>query len=416
VADKHNKPKGRRGPRKPRNARKPKPKPARRRVARTTPKMQVPRPVALRPGITRNVATRGGASHMTLSKCALHYALAIADPWADSALGACVPISAGMTWKMAGFIRGQTTTSSTTGYGWILAMPSVANDMASLLYTDAGFGLSRLDVAAALNTLNPGVNRAYVNNLAYSSSSLIPLIPGASGGQVVQARIVAASLRLWYTGTTLNMAGTTHCFRDPQHASVQSISQPPFVQDITSWGTRRETDLANFTRSLCHVTDFAVNQSEQELVGFSQEEKGNIPTSHTTVLYPFSRGDSNYLSPLGVGITLADPASTGGYNNAVPTMGVQFIGAPGQSVNFEYIVHVEYSGAQATANATSTDSDPEGTQKVMSAAARLPIMSQNAKKEQAWPKMYRALTHVAAAAAKIVVPAAAPIVDLILAA
>jgi len=333
---------------------------------------------------------------LRLGECATKYALAIVDPWSEAAMGACVPIAAGLTQKVTSFLRGSSFVG-TAGYAFLSLSPCLANDIPSMYVTDNTFTQTSMSILTAANTTDVGVNRVFVGGLPYSSAQFI----GDRQNPAVGGRIVSVGLKVWYTGTVLEQAGVTYCLRDPAHASVQAALSG-FPVSINDWGGRRETDLANFTRRECMVTDFANTANECNVMVLSENLARDVNVAQTQLLYPFSKGETGIAST-GVGGPFTDNLHTVAIG--VPTAGVQIVGTAGQPFNYQYIIHAEFAGPLTAALGTKSEGDVAGTQAVMAAAAQVAVRKQSSGKG-VWSIMYDALLDITQGARELIVPAA----------
>lgn len=371
---------------------------------RNPPPKRRPGRVAPGPRVRTVTTVSQATSQMRLSECALRYARAIADPWADTALQACVPVATGLTQKVTGYVR-DSMQLGTAGYGYILMSPCLANDAICYVNTSASFAGTNLSIAAN-NTFEAGVAGYPLYNLPYNAAQLINRL----GQSVVSGRVVACSVRVRYTGTNLNMGGLTYCLRDPQHNSVQSSRTAPFVGGIASWGARRESSVDAYGRKFCSVSDYASKETEMELNAYSNEEKSGNNAADTAAVYPFSLGSPDWFTGGGAAVNYL----TAGVLLGAPTLGVQIMGKAGETCEFEIIEHVEYAGAIPTALTTETVADITGSQLVVQAANTNAIHKQGTGRDP-WTTLSESLrTSMAKAAHTYIVPAAASAVDALL--
>lgn len=334
---------------------------------------------------------------LSMSRCAIKYAMAIAEPFHPAARGACVPVNGTETHKVTSFIRGDAIIGS-GGFGFILVSPCLANDLPSLFYTTTGFtGASAVPVSA-LNTLNTGVASAATSTHPYSASNL----SSSSGGGTNQAqgRIVSTGLSLQYTGTLMNESGMVYAFRDPAHNSAQII---PFVNTAattTYYASRAECQVQALSREKIFVRDFAFSPQEMQ---FPTDNNGSTGVQ-TQSIYPYSNNNVNFVTGLAGTFT---SYSVGGVATGSPVNVIMFTGIANSTVHFEYVVHSEYTGVAAQAFVTPTESDPVGVDKVVCAAAqvaeRLNSHPQGSQ-PNGWEIMWDALSDVAAKVIPVAVP------------
>jgi hypothetical protein len=327
--------------------------------------------------------------------CALKYAVAVADPFSQGAIGACVPFASAMTQKVTSFLHG-TAYIGTQGIGFISICPALANNVPSFYFTDATFAGNDVGVLSAASTTEVGVNRALVANLPYPAADFI----GGNDRANANGRIVSAGMKMWYTGTAIAMSGVTYCFREPNHGNAGAIGLTRTT--AATLGTRRETFIDNLDRRECTLVDFACDATEQQITTFDAEEKSAAAASTTDTVYPFSRGDGSYFTAAAVGVVDLVAAVNVGHATGL----ILFTGTAGQSVQFTYVVHAEFSGVRAAAVSTRTDADIEGAQLVLAAGTSISADSQHAKTKSAWGVMYDSLSTMARKAAEVAVPRA----------
>lgn len=333
-----------------------------------------------------------------MSPCAKKYALTIGDPWSPLADGACVPVAAGATQKVAGFIRG-TGFIGTAGIGYLAIAPCLANDTPSLYVTDEKFDREDMTVISAPNVLYTGVNAVPCGNLPYGA---LALTGGNAANTRVMGRIVASGARVWYTGRAINMAGVVYSFRDPYHGSVQMIPAGlggvvPSTQ--ASFGARREARVNNFDRSMVELSDFAVKEDECELATYGQFARfATAPEARTNALYPFCNANASLTIPGG---GAGDYTVVAGHATGYPTMGFIINGTPGETFSFELRTHVEYGGQGAAALATRTEVDIQGAQQVLGAANEAQSVGQEAAAVPLFERIVAALETGAGLATRV---------------
>jgi len=325
--------------------------------------------VRAQPARRAQAVRRPPQGQVVLSRPALRYMLAIADPWHEQALHSSIPMSAGMTHKVCGFVRGQFEIG-TGGHGFIFISPTLARDAPMITHTNVAFTHNYFSVLTGLDTLEAGVNMVPMANLPYSSNQLIAddNVPAVTG------RIVSVSVRVKYTGTELNRSGLSYGFRSPRHSSVQTTAAGN-AASIDYLGTHFETYIRSNERKQFSVNDHAIRQSELELSQMAQFEFANLQNARTAAIYPYSRTNKAWTTVGGVEWTI-DNGVNQGYVGA-PTMVIAVTGVNGSPYQYEVITHVEYSGVAATASSTPTHSDAQGTQRVIAAAHRAGLVRHN---------------------------------------
>lgn len=294
---------------------------------------------------------------MALSKCALKFALAIADPFHPAAKGACLPcFPSPLSQKVTGYTRFNAVVGS-TGFGFLQVCPCVANDLPIAFYSSStAYGLTNVQALSANNVLFNGVVAANLTNLPYNSSTLANSV---QGGDNIAARVVSIGVRVSYVGTTLNESGTYSCLVSPTHENLGITASTQ--ANLSAYA---EACVTSITREVCELSAFPVSPMETQYGTATQVNQV------TPLLYPYSNNDT--------------VITTQGYTYAVNTLLVgsspilvTFTGTAGNSFLVEIIEHVEYSGLVSSAFSTPTDSDQKGFEIVSAAADRLPglIMS-----------------------------------------
>jgi hypothetical protein len=333
----------------------------------------------------------------TLSKCALKYALAIANPFNQAARGACIPtVPAPESFKTSGFIRG-TCFIGTAGVGFVLVAPCLANNMPSLFVTNAAYTGTSTLIISATNTLVPGIAPLSVTGTPFLANNFV----GVNDGQPnVVGRIVSAGLSLQYVGTLMNTSGVVYALRDPAHNNVSLTGTGGITgASAQSLGSRNEASVCPFTSEKCTVVDFSADMDE---TGYPFPNQGvGFPRSATHSIYPYCNSNDSYglLSGLAFG-----QYSAAGFNVGAPTSLILFTGVPGSAVQFEYMQHAEYVGPGAASLVTSTESDLPGLSKVLGAAETIVERANAQPKATRWGLMRESLIEIARAAAPVALP------------
>lgn len=247
--------------------------------------------------------------------------------------------------KVMGFARGVLTLGTSSGIGFIAVSPTVANDFASVWYSDNGYLGTSIN-ATMVST--PGVNAIPLSNLPFSRAQLST--EDSNNLCDAYGRIVSYGLSLKYIGTEYDRGGRVMCYSDPTHESVNGYLTGTF-------GARMEADFntPNSSRSKCWVTTNAVESSEMEFPSPSPDIPANTAIINYT--YPFSGGQP--LSNAGADLSYG-----------APVMGALISGKGGNVYEWEVICHVEYIGRACQSRLTPNFADPEGAALVQSAIAR----------------------------------------------
>jgi hypothetical protein len=323
-----------------------------------------------------------GASGVTMSKCALKYALAIAKPFHPSAKLACVPaFPAPPSHKVTGYGR-FLATIGTANYGFVSVVPCLANNGLIGYSSGATYTLSTAAPMASSGSVNIGVNRLAMANLPYTVSQLTTT--ATNGGAAIYGRIVSVGLRVTYIGTTLNESGYYTILATPAHENVLQMAN-----STDNAGAFTNCMVCGITRDPCEASLFPVSTAE------TNYPQASGVSSYVPFLYPYSgESDSQNSSYTDV---------QGGYNVGSPSMIVHFTGVAGSQFLVEIIQHVEYTGRGASVSCTPTDSDQRGFEIVSAAAERIPQMKNASPDVDTLDLMKSALGEVAKAVKPIAV-------------
>lgn len=289
-------------------------------------------------------------SNVSLSKCAIKYALAIAKPFHPSAKGACLPVfPSPPSQKVTAYSR-FTAYVGTASYGFVSFAPCLANDLFTAFCSATTYTGTTMAPLSAINTASVGISGQTLSNLPYSYTSLA----GTLGANPVYGRIISYGVRISYTGTTLNESGSYYILTTPGHENVLAVANT-----LSTMGSYADCNVCSVTRETCEGTAFPISSLETMYASSS-----NVTGSSVPQLYPYS---SNETAQNG-GFTY----SQGGNNIGSPVIGIQFQGVPGQSYLVEIVQHCEFVGSATSAVVTMTDSDQRGFEIVTAAAERLP--------------------------------------------
>jgi len=340
-------------------------------------------------------------TNVSLSKCALRFAMAICEPFAPEAAGACIPIPPVVdSQKVCVFVRG-TGNIGTGGMAFVAISPGMANDSPSVFYSTTAYTLSDVSILSAVNTLTTGVSTATANS-PYSTNQLTESAANSYIGNNVSeltGRVVSAGLTVQYTGTTVSEAGLTSCYAPSQRENVTWDPITSAFPSQSTLGAKRQVDIANFNRSKCSLVVFPTTAEEMNYgASAATMLNSNNTDSLSRVVYPF-----NATAPI-----IGNPVSNFSFSSqsalvASPCAIVVITGTIGQSYYFEYCAHLEFAGASASAVSTSNDVDRRGAELVMAAAAMIPEKKM-VLNTTPWGAFRSALSEVAREAIPIAVP------------
>lgn len=223
--------------------------------------------------------------------------------------------------KVTGFVRG-TGFIGQKGVGYVYGMPSLASDRACLGVTTNDYdslNLGQFSNDTPVNTQYGGPNSpksGYTVNLPFTFNQLV-------SGQA-EGRIVACSLRVYYTGTELSRSGNYYAFVEPDFGQIIGTAHnsvtPPNGQSTDSLSQQDACEIFPVTRG-----------SEAKIVWIPPKPNlfdypGNGATQIRKV-YPFCEGQTQF-----------DGATASSCGTIMIT------GVPGESFYYEFINHCEYFG------------------------------------------------------------------------
>lgn len=318
-----------------------------------------------------------------MSECALKYALACIDPFAPGAFGVCNPAGKETFTEKRHSLQRITGSIGSSGTGFVMVSPSLANDADNVFYTTSAFTDTVAKPCTANNVLAVGVATQTPGQLPYSTSTLANSSKYAS--ESVTGRVVAVGLRITYTGTTVNESGMIYGLHDPAHMSISGAGQG----DI---GTYAEAVVRPVSRKACTISAFALDDAEDQMLW----QTAGIATP-TNLLYPFNPVGSLNVSYKGT--TSYTYAGAGGANVGGPVLGFVFSGVAGMSFQIEIVQHVEYVGQTCQSAITRSHVDPVGAVQVKNAvrdaqliANQRPVMDTT----DPWVDFKRSIAHTAA--------------------
>lgn len=309
-----------------------------------------------------------------LHECAARYMASICDPWSPQSKGACVPFGTTReTQKVTVFSRA-TATVGTAGVGFAAFAPCLANDQPSLFCTGAAYtGTTALPttVIAGIPGVNANVSQT-PHNGPYGRARFLPtsLQNAGTADLRVAGRVVSAGISAQYTGTVSNMGGLLYCLTTPNHTNLHEFS-PQNMGSFVECEISRVDDMkcmmvdVGHTSNECEFPDLATYMLSQTTSSTLALPEPTVP-GPVTLLYPFARGTRALNS------TLIAEDGTNTYGSI--TSLIMFTGTPGNTFQIEVIMHLEYIGLDAQANATPVHKDTDGFNMVQEAAMRAPMI------------------------------------------
>lgn len=260
---------------------------------------------------------------LPVSHCGVHYMAALSDPW-HAVHGACIPdgLFPLPSQKVTVTTKG-TFSLGTSGIGFIIIDPSVANDAPS------GYTSTSASVGTATTPFSS------FTNLANILQPALPYATASLAAPNLAARIVSVGVRARYSGVVMNRNGTAVCYEEPDHQSLNAFTfssmlaqQQSEETDVTNWSPQFPGD--NWMAQVCQ----------------------SGPTRPQDVEFV------NTAFPL----TVFPPGSTHG-----PFFGIAISGVAGDLWSYEIATHIEYIGS-IVPERTPSHSDPTVFGKVLEAA------------------------------------------------
>lgn len=297
------------------------------------------------------VSNRSTEKKLVLSGVASSYLMSHVRPFDSRVSQVCIPRPpATRSFKVTGFIRG-TGAIGGNGVGFVAIAPCLSNDLPCLYYTTGAYSPSF--TSQPPNDLAPG-NTTSANggtlypanldmiNLPYSSAQLSNPVTGTT--TAISGRIVSSSLRVFYTGTTLNEAGQYFGYSDPEGTNVLGGAHTTISAGTGyttgALGQKDATEIIKVTKN-----------AEMRLIRLGVDPNmDDYPRANNTTArknYPFCAGEV---------YTLAGVSDYGAANAVVMITGIAL-----QPFYFEMITHAEYIGPGVTQGLLSeTNSDAVG--------------------------------------------------------
>lgn len=354
-------------------------------------------------------------THVSLTRCAMKFAMACADPFAPAARGSCVPYGSEPTMKTSCFQRFDVTIG-VNGYGAAIVCPTLVKDGPIAFYTDnfwngiANVPLFPFATVGSNSTsfvLNTGWQAAYASTLPFASTDMAGFQPNYGREKYLVGRIVAGGLRAQYTGTTLNQSGLFSCFVSPHHSSISSMTYTEVI------GAEADAVIRAVDREPCSIRWFPITDNEQH-IGY--EQPWDDPRGAFS-MYPLSNSGNQWIGTNGTPANVHQLPSSGttSFGVGCPIGVVYVTGIAGQTVHMELVQHVEYSGPASSNMLTPVTADVDGTKLVVRAAASMPAKLQaqvgagnhSNNTESLWSVMYDSLKEAAHETITVGVPALA---------
>jgi hypothetical protein len=328
---------------------------------------------------------------LKLTKCALKYALAVAEPFNPKARGVCGVMgnSYGPTQKVSATQR-FTFVVGSGGIGFAAIVPTLANDGVTAFCSNGSYAGGNINILTANNTLSTGVNTVSNSQIPYTTAQLNPSATSSDNAKL-SGRVLSMGVRVTYVGTTMNQSGTYNCLAPSDHSNVSVIPGGTTPMDVPNIQSDPQVVLEPCDRGWC---DMNISPTYPYEMGFSSSSS---VAGASATLYPFSNG-STYIN------TFTYAAAS--VNVGAPIAVIAVSGALGGNVfQVELITHNEYAGPACAGAVTPSESDEQGGRLVLRAASQLSITKASSGKT-GWPLMYQLLCEAGSAAIEHLVPMA----------
>lgn len=266
---------------------------------------------------------------LVLSDPARLYLKSFMDPFDASVKAVGIPRPGSMpSYKVTGFLRGVAAIGQ-NGFGYVAFAPCLANDKFSVIHTTSVYAQSLVSQIAndglyAASAYSPAA--VSMSNLPFTYTQLTTTVTSANASSAVEGRIVSASLRVYYTGTTLNQSGQYYGYADPDLESVvggthNSTTAQTVGYTAADLGAKDACEIKGADRQGIHVVV--------------------VPTNNNTVDYPNNQASAlRKAFPLSNGLTQGASSENIG---AAPLV-ICVTGVKEQTFYFEAITHAEYIG------------------------------------------------------------------------
>lgn len=329
-----------------------------------------------------------------VSPCTKKWFTALTSPFSQEAQGACIPAGTNTaSMRYMNYIRGDIVVG-TNGIGYLQLIPTAYNDVVSAVVTDATFtGInSKVFTAGGANPWLTGVAPVYFTNGRFSSAQAT----APSANQAVTSRLVGGGLKLYYTGTELNLGGLVSIYTSPMHSSANSVQNTsvgnpytPFTPSLL--GGYQETLIRPITRN---AFEYPLSPLLDAELSYSPNYNDAVSSTDyiQTTIYPWSASGYLYNS-------LSSTSNQGNANVflGLPTTIVMVTGSPGNTIHFEYAIHVESVGDLTEGMRAPADSDSVGVDALMAALSRVQISRNSYPNDSAATVLRREMSLVQAA-------------------
>lgn len=266
---------------------------------------------------------------LVLSDPARLYLKSFMDPFDSTVKAVGTPRPGSMpSYKVTGFLRGVAAIGQ-NGFGYVAFAPCLCNDKFSVIYSTSAYQQTLVSQIPNDGLYSPSAfspAAVSMTNLPFNFTTLTTTTTSANASSAVEGRIVSASLRVYYTGTTLNQSGQYYGYADPDLESVVGGTHASGAAQTVGYtaadlGAKDACEIKGADRQGIHVVAIPNNNNTVDYP--------NNGASSLRKAFPFSNGLTQGLASENIG--------------AAPLV-ICVTGVKEQTFYFEAITHAEYIG------------------------------------------------------------------------
>lgn len=274
----------------------------------------------------------------SLSHCAQKYYAAIARPFSQEAIGACMPVFPSRASQKVMSTMNTTMTIGDNGFGFVAVAPCLSVGSGSIYTTNETHDVKSIDIDAT--SLGTTVDSSAMSQTPYSVLDLTG--DTASSDAAIRGRIISTAMRIRYIGTQLNLGGRMAGYTSPSHDNLNG-------SDFSQIASRPESVRLPVTREW---TEFVVFADSPEETDYPQRLDDDATVAVIQQVYPLSDAKTLY----------------GGSDRGGVPMAVCIESTAGNKFEVEVRNHMEYIGYETSSMKTPSHCDLDGMSKVQNAA------------------------------------------------
>lgn len=268
-------------------------------------------------------------SGLVLSDPARLYLRSFIEPFSEDVKSVGCPRPGSMpSFKCTGFLRGVAAIGQ-NGFGYVAMAPTLCNDKFSVIYSTAAYTgtlVSQLpnDALYSPSAVTPA--NASFSNLPFTFSQLTTTVTSANASSAVEGRIVSSSLKIYYTGTSLNQSGQYYAYADPNLESVLGGTHDSSTAQTVGYtaallGAKDACEIKGADRAGISVVCVPNNVNVMDYPNNGSNAQRKV--------FPFSNGLQQGAASENIG--------------AAPLV-IAITGVKEQTFYFEAVIHAEYIG------------------------------------------------------------------------